>query len=88
LISQLGEASKFNNGMIIVIIILHVVLFATAVFLVFYFLSEPKVIKYLLGGFLFLKQRGQAKREGGEKGEVDGVPLWRVATRKRRSGNG
>lgn len=53
LISQLGAASKFNNGMIIVIIILHVVLFATAVFLVFYFLSDPKVIKYLLGGSVF-----------------------------------
>lgn len=53
LISQLGEASKFNDGMIIVIIILHIVLFATAVFVVFYFLSDPKVIKYLLGGSVF-----------------------------------
>jgi hypothetical protein len=53
LISQLGETSKFNNGMIIVIIILHIVLFATAVFLVFYFLSDPKVITYLLGGSVF-----------------------------------
>lgn len=53
LISQLGKTSKFNNGMIIVIIILHVVLFATAIFLVFYFLSKPEVIKYLLGGSVF-----------------------------------
>ncbi len=53
LISKLKDASKFNDLLIVVIIILHIVLFATAVFLVFYFLSDPNVIIYLLGGSVF-----------------------------------
>jgi hypothetical protein len=53
LTSQLGGISKFNNGMVVVIIALHVVLFATSIFLVYYFLSDPSVIIYLLGGSVF-----------------------------------
>lgn len=53
LLLRLEEEAKFNNKMIVAIIILHFLLFALAVFLVYYFLEKPEVIVYLFGGSIF-----------------------------------
>lgn len=50
LILQLEEEAKFNNRMIIAIIILHFLLFALAVFLVLYYRDSPEKINFVLGG--------------------------------------
>lgn len=52
LISQLKEQSKFNNKIIIVIIILHFLLFGLCTFLVLYYRDSLKAILLILGSSL------------------------------------
>ncbi len=53
LIQQLETDAKFNNTIIVSIIVLHFLLFFLAVFLVINFLDKPTIIVYLFGGSIF-----------------------------------
>ena len=60
LTERLKAESKFNNMMVIILIVMFSILFGVGVCLVFYFLKSPRIIMVLFGGeflsFLWITQ--------------------------------